>query len=400
MRITLIVPTFPKTSETFIVNKFLGLVTLGHEVNVVCSSSPDWHHFPHLLEQKKTIQKQIRLSPRTSILHVLIWLPILLIEAILSRPIYTWRYFKQGWRRFGWAILRQFYVDAPILQTQPDLIHFEFGALAVNRTYLGDLLNAKIVVSFRGYDINYVGLDQPNYYAEIWGKAHGIHCLGNDIWQRVQQRGCPSHKLHTLIAPAIDTTIFSPKHTEAPANSPILRVLSVGRLEWKKGYEYALKAIQLLQAQGHKVEYRIIGDGQYLEAIAFCRHELGLDDCVTLLGKLPQHEILEHLEWADVFLHAAVSEGFCNAVLEAQAMQVPVVTSDADGLRENVEDGVTGFVVPRRNPEAIAEKLITLQDADLRLRMGQAGRARVVSQFTLTEQIQSFNHFYSEVLSQ
>lgn len=86
------------------------------------------------------------------------------------------------------------------------------------------------------------------------------------------------------------------------------------------------------------------------------------------------------------------------AVVEAQAMQLPVVASDAGGLPENVEDGRTGFIVPRRDPVALADKLAVLAtDADLRRRMGAAGRTRVENCFSLPRQIAAFDRFYREM---
>jgi colanic acid/amylovoran biosynthesis glycosyltransferase len=107
------------------------------------------------------------------------------------------------------------------------------------------------------------------------------------------------------------------------------------------------------------------------------------------------------MQWADLFLHAAVSEGFCNAVMEAQAMQLPVVTSDADGLRENVADGVTGFVVPRRDPAALAANMqVLINDPFLRTQMGAAGRERVQSCFDIRDQAERFLDLYQRVLDQ
>jgi colanic acid/amylovoran biosynthesis glycosyltransferase len=104
---------------------------------------------------------------------------------------------------------------------------------------------------------------------------------------------------------------------------------------------------------------------------------------------------------ADVFMHPAVTEGFCNAVLEAQAMQRPVVCSDAGGLPENVVDGLTGFVVRRRDPAAIADRLAQLAaDCALRRRMGEAGRRRVLESFTLHRQLDALEAMYRQVLSQ
>ncbi|MEW6217386.1 MAG: glycosyltransferase, partial [Candidatus Bipolaricaulota bacterium] len=96
----------------------------------------------------------------------------------------------------------------------------------------------------------------------------------------------------------------------------------------------------------------------------------------------------------------SISEGFCNAVLEAQAMMLPVVCSDADGLPENVQDGVTGFIVPRRNPEALAASLLKFaRDPELRARMGTAGRHRVEREFSLSANVSQFVTFYERTLA-
>ena len=81
-------------------------------------------------------------------------------------------------------------------------------------------------------------------------------------------------------------------------------------------------------------------------------------------------------------------------------MSVPVVCSDADGLSENVSDGETGFVVPRRDPTAQADKLAILaSDADLRRRFGSAGRERALSHFQIADQIRAFENLYSVVIA-
>jgi len=283
-------------------------------------------------------------------------------------------------------------------------VHFEFGALAVGRMHLRELLSCRVTISFRGHDLNFSGLDQQGCYLDVWSTADALHFLGESLWRRAQHRGCPPDKPHVLIPPAIDTDFFAPVDRQTPANDgsserPI-RILSVGRLHWAKGYEYALQAIRLVRDCGLNVEYHIVGDGQHLEAVAFCCHQLGLEDCVRLLGALHHGRVREEMLWADIFLHAAVSEGFSNAVLEAQAMRLPVVCTDANGLPENVVNGVTGFVVPRRDPVALAEKLLTLtNDPALRAQFGRAGRERVLRYFDLKQQLNAVSAFYDAVWS-
>ena len=439
MRLVLVVPRFPRLSETFIVSQFLGLVDAGWDVHIVCGATEPWDAFPRLVarpELRRRVHRAWPSEPRR--LAALLWLPALLLTALRAPRVaarYLWAARGAGLARAA----RQFYLDAAIIALSPDVVHFEFGALAVGRTHLKRRLGCRLGVSFRGYDLSFVGLDDPDYYAAIWRDADAIHTLGRDLWQRALRRGCPPDKPHALIPPAVDAELFQPTTAGAegaqgrrgageqgrqaatplatraaseaadsarispPAPLPPcppapLRLLSVGRLEWKKGYEYGLEAARLLKARGVPFTYRILGGGSYLEPLTFARHRLGLEEEVEFLGPRPQTEVLAQMRWADVLLHPAVSEGFGNAVLEAQAMALPVVCSDADGLAENVADGLTGFVVLRRAPEALADALVRLAaDPALRRQMGAAGRERVESCFRLEGQIAAFDRFFRDV---
>ena len=437
-RLVLLVPTFPKLSETFIVHKFLGLRARGWDVHVVCGRSPAeaWAHFPELARQPDARRRvHVTWPHRPRWLAALLW-PAALLRCALRQPRGCRRYLAHGRRRLGGRILARLYLDAELIILQPEIVHVAFGALAPERMELKELLGCRLSVSFRGYDLNRVGLEERDYYREVWAQADGLHLLGEGLWRRAQERGCPPDAPHALIPPAIDTAVFSPP-PGTPADSPAvsvqppllwpvsdrasqaarpetghcgnerlppaearpLRILSVGRLTWEKGYEYALQAVRLLQDQGVACEYRIVGAGDYLEALAFARHELGLAAHVHFLGALAPAEVRAQMGWADALLHTAVAEGFGNVVLEAQAMQLAVVCSDAGGLPENVVDGETGFVVPRRDAQAAAARLAQLAgDPALRRRLGQAGRARVQAHFRLEEQTAALARFFENVL--
>ncbi|HSV73501.1 MAG TPA: glycosyltransferase [Chthonomonadales bacterium] len=404
-RVALVLSAFPKLSETFIVSKFLGLLERGWDVHVVCASSDlrEWDRFPALAarpELRGRVHLTLPVHPRPIV--PILW-PAALLRCLLRSPAGTLRYLLRGWRRFGPGVVRHFYVDAPLVALRPSIVHIEFGALAVGREHLREMLDCRLVVSFRGYDANFAGLEQPGYYDAVWQAADALHLLGRDLWRRAVSRGCPPDKPHALIPPAIDAERFQRPGRPADESEGLderpLRVLSVGRLEWKKGYEFALLAIARLRSEGVPVRYSVVGDGAYLEAVAFARRQLGLTDCVELHFAQPPEVVRKMLAEADVFLHAAVSEGFCNAVLEAQAMRLPVVCTDAGGLPENVVDGETGFVAPRRDPVSLADKLALLaRDPALRRRMGEAGRRRVLEHFRVEDQITAFDRLYRSVL--
>lgn len=406
VRITLFVPTFPKLSETFIVAKFIGLLDQGHDVNIVCleSNTDDWEAFPSLNQRVGVRDRVLAIGSCaisvTGAMKCLSTFARLLQRTGLVLPV---RYLFSKAKCNTTVALSSLGVEMALAARAPDVIHFEFGGVAPPYLGVRAISNAAVVVSFRGYDINYVGLEDPAHYVQVWQCAAGIHTLGADLWSRTVRRGCPEDIPHTFIPPAIDTMFFSRFMAYEPviagtAHRPI-RIVSVGRLGWKKGYEYALASVRALLDRGLSVEYRIIGAGDYLEPLAFCRRQLGLEQHVEFVGAANRTIVRSELERADLFLHPAVSEGFCNAVVEAQSMQLPVVCTDADGLPENVSDGVTGIVVPRRDEHQMATAIEQLAaNGERRLAMGKAGRHRAVLLYRIDQQIAAFEKFYNRVV--
>ena len=405
MTVIILVPSFPKLSETFIVSKVLGLLDLGWDVHVVCGRSDpeEWSHFPELQRRPDLRQRVHVTMPHRPRWLVALLFPVCLVRCTIQRPLGTWRYLRMGWRRFGLDILRRFYLDAELIALGPNLVHFEFGSLAAERMYVKELLDCRVIVSFRGYDMNYVGLGTPDYYKTVWEEADALHLLGRDLLNKAWRRGCPSDMPYALIPPAIDPDFFDPherKHIEVVGTQERpMRILSVGRLEWNKGYEYALQAIRLLIDRNIYCEFHIVGEGDFFEPISFAKHQLGLQDASQLLGAQSRSQVKEEMLWADVFLHSAVSEAFCNAVMEAQAMLLPVVCTDAGGLSENVADEETGFIVPRRDPRPLAERLSLLaRKPEIRQQMGQAGRRRVRACFPQGKQVSEFDRLFRQVM--
>ena len=360
MRVALATNQFPKFSETFIVRQFLGLLELGWDMHVVCPTSDpsQWDFYPELRDRPDVRER----------VHV----------------------------------TRDF--EAAIASLGPDLVHFEFGAVAVGRTHIGAQTGCKLLVTFRGYDLNYFRLDDPSCYDEVWARADALHLVSHDLWRRAVRRGCPADTPHEIIHDAVDLDVFTPEgRLYAPAvGTPErpLRILSVGRLHWKKGYEFGLEAVRQLVDRGVHCEYRVIGDGDHREAVVYTIDDLSLGNVVRLEGARSGGDVGRALLWADVLLHNAVSEGFCVSVLEAQATGLPVVCTDADGLPENVADGETGIVVRRRDPVAAMQALLRLsRERALREQMGESGRRRAEG-FGFDQQHQSFDRLYRSLLVQ
>jgi len=168
-----------------------------------------------------------------------------------------------------------------------------------------------------------------------------------------------------------------------------VRLLSIARLVEKKGIVYSLRAFARLIRQ-FDLEYRIVGDGPLRQRIENLIADLGISDRVKLMGWLQQEEVAELLNDTHILVAPSVVgpegdiEGIPNALIEAQAMGVPVVTTYHSGIPELVQDGKSGYLVPERDVDALTDRLGHLVDnPDLWPAMGKAGRAHVEKKYDI-----------------
>jgi colanic acid/amylovoran biosynthesis glycosyltransferase len=222
------------------------------------------------------------------------------------------------------------------------------------------------------------------------------HCVSDSIMQEAQLYGL-NPKRAWIIKPAVDTSFFVPP--QASSVNGHIRIVTVGALIWRKGYEYALLALKRLIESGSDATLTIVGDGPERDRILYTVSDLKLEERVTFTGSLPPEKVRDVLQDSHVFLLTSLSEGIANVVLEGMACGLPVVTSDAPGMREAVQDGEEGFVVPLRDAEAAASRLQDLiAHPELRRAMGSRARARAVKEFDLKDQGQKLLEMYRSLL--
>ena len=359
-RIAIVVNQFPAGSEPCIVRKLLHLLERGWDAHVVCKRRDDrqWDFFPQLAA-----------------------------DPAIRRRVHTNRDLEHELRTL-----------------KPQLVSFESGgSLLQGIAQVRDELDAKLVVGFRGSDIKVYGRDDPTSYAHVWAAADAYHVVADHRWEDAVRRGAPADAPHAVIPSAIDDTLFVPitrTHDEVlgSVDRP-LRLLSVGRLHWVKGYDYALRAVRALLDAGLAVEYRIMGEGDHRQSVLFDIYDLELEKTVQLLGACEQSEVRRSMAWADVLLHASLSEGSPNTLLEAFATDLPILATDATGVLETVGDDAA-HIVPRRDWRAIADGLTALAASPAeRTRLAENGRAALHRAATLEEQMDAFEAFYRKTLA-
>ncbi len=195
-----------------------------------------------------------------------------------------------------------------------------------------------------------------------------------------------------VIRNGVDAGAFQPA-VRSHDGAPVL--VTVGRLQAPK--DYATLVAALARLSDLPLLTRIVGDGPDRASVAAAVQHAGLADSVELLGD--RDDVAELLAGADCFVLSSLSEGLPLSVLEAMAGGLPVVATDVGGVHELVVDGVTGTLVPPSDPGALADALRRLLvDPALRARLGAAGRARVLSDFTVEGVQQAHLDLYRTLL--
>jgi glycosyltransferase involved in cell wall biosynthesis len=232
-----------------------------------------------------------------------------------------------------------------------------------------------------------------------------VICNSSAIRQDLLAEGLPAAKLR-LIPNGIDAEEFFPPGSDRRQLRDALGLAydalvltQVANLHPYKGHADLLHAMRLVRSHlpsgwilliaGHDV------DGN-LERLHRLTDQLGLESHINFLGERPDVAII--LRAADIHLSASHTEGFPNNILEAMSTGLPVIATAVGGVPEMVVDGVTGILVPAHSPYEIAGALRSLvKDPDRRRSLGNAGRARAISMFSIDRSARALQQSYASL---
>ena len=406
MKIAFIVGTFPALSVSFILDQIKGLMDSGHEVDIYALDGPpanpsNMHPVVkeyHLLD--RTYYPPTR--PKNTLLRILKGYGLLL-KNLNKDPLACLNLLKVS--RYSKTVKSKYCKEAkfqkllykaiPLLGSQPyDIIHCQFGRfglIALAFQDMGVLKGRKLVTSFRGYDISkYLKKRGEQVYDRLFQEGDFFLADGIFFKNRAIKLGCPEEKI-VVHGSGIDCDRFAFSPRYLPADGRV-RIATTGRLVEKKGIEYCIRAIAQLSQSYPNIEYHIIGDGPLQADLQQLTQELSVAPLVNLRGGKSQPELIEILNTCQLFLATSVTAADGNqdapviTLKEAMAMGLPVIGSNHGGIPELVEDGVSGFLTPERDAEAIAEKLKYLIDhPQVWPQMGRAGRTRVEQNYDLQQ---------------
>lgn len=286
----------------------------------------------------------------------------------------------------------------PVLYHRPDIFHLQWAHGVRNWIWVQEF-GMKLIVSLRGGQINYSPIADEQIrmkYESTFPKVDGFHAVSKAIAFEAEKYNAPLDKIKVVYSGLSMTDLFFTNHTRI--NNP-LKVVSIGRTHWKKGYHYALDAFSILKKQEFDFEYSIIGIGAD-EELLIQRSHLDLEKSVRFISQKTFKEVLSVIDEADILLLPSVEEGIANVVLEAMALGTLVVTTDCGGMNEVITDGENGFLIPVRNALVMAEALRKVADLSINeyQKMTLAARKTIENQHSHQRMITDMKTLYESVL--
>ncbi|WP_375513809.1 glycosyltransferase [uncultured Nostoc sp.] len=398
MKIALMINCFPVLSETFILDQITDLLDRGYEVDIYAEGVFNtvkihskvvkyniYEHIFYLGEPKNRLWRIVK-AFKLLIYHLIRrnnWQNFLLILSTLN-------VFKYGKISASFTL---FYATAHLLDKRPvyDIIHCHFAPNGIKTLILRELglIEGRVITTFHGYDVN------KNFMREYVQMYKHILCLG-DLYtvnttftgNKAIELGCPPNKIFKLPV-GIDISQYNFQKKVLHSNETI-KILTVARLVEKKGIEYSIRAVAKVLKNYSNIEYKIIGEGYLRKSLEKLTTQLKITNKVKFLGGQTQDEIRQIYADSHIFILSSVTasdgdkEGQALVLQEAQAMGLPVLSTLHNGIPDGVLDGKSGFLVPEKDVNALADKLSYLvEHPETWSSMGLAGRLFVEKNYDI-----------------
>ena len=427
MRVAFWVKRFPNLYETFILNQILKLREAGIQIDVIATERAEYPSVETRLAAAGMATSRLATpsprrraankheSARDQVIYE-ISLPRPKFRRLSSASLQLGPYYFPRprllyhlYRRAGQANqgpLRIATAAAAFLNNRNyDLVHCQFGHFGMMAVALRDagVIRCPIVTSFRGYDLC-ANIDKKQVnYAPLFASGEAFTPVCQSFADKLHGLGCPAENIKVIHSP-IDVSEFQFQPREQTQHP--IQLVSIGRLTPKKGFQYAIQAVRNLLTAGLPTYYSILGEGSYRQHLEQLIANLELKEHVSLKGWLPHAESIAALRRSQIFLQPSTRtaegdmEGIPNALKEAMATGMPVIATRHSGIPELVDDGMSGYLVPEGNAEALTICLQQLLgNPQLWHSLGKTARERVLDRFDVQPVTAQLLELYDSVAS-
>jgi colanic acid/amylovoran biosynthesis glycosyltransferase len=378
-RIAYVCKMYPRFSETFIVSEVLGREAQGEDIEIVSLRPPaDGRFHATLAAVRAPVHYLDAGTPRSKDLwHQLRSVPSSTdVAELLGAEV------RDAAQAIELAALVR---DRSITH-----LHAHFGSVATTVARLAARI-AGVTYSFTAHakDIFHEDVDDADLRAKLHDAHHVVTVSDHNV-RFLDARFGPAAARVRRVYNGLDLDTFAPASTPNEATSD---VVAVGRLVEKKGFDVLVEACAIARDRGRELRCRIVGTGAEGQRLRELIDHHGLAGSVQLVGALPQDGVRDELRGATVMAAPCVvgadgnADGLPTVLLEAMALGTAVVSTPVTGIPEAVHDGVTGRLVPERDPAALADALLALLDDPVgRAELTAAARRHVEHAFCSTRQ--------------
>ena len=229
-------------------------------------------------------------------------------------------------------------------------------------------------------------------FRRIWKKADALVACSRGLKARAL-RFLPSVSID-VIPNGVDLEVFRP--TEARRKSDTLRLLTVGRLSVTKRVQMLIDAVEILHRAGLKLRFTVAGGGQSEQQLRETVSEKGLGDIIEIAGRVGTENMPQLYRDNDIFISASMQEGMSNAMLEAMASGLPIITTACEGVAELIADN--GVVTEQADAGSIADAVKTLAGDEKRCEAMRTAARRQAEKFTWRSSANQYIEIYRKVI--
>jgi len=275
----------------------------------------------------------------------------------------------------------------PVLnQYRPDVVQAVFGLPAGLVAWtLTRIRSVPYVVYIGGSDVPGIPVGRFEFISrltvpivrQVWRDSKAVIACSKGIRQ-IALRTAPDFPID-VIPDGVDWQKFQEKVGGAHTNREVVKILTVGRIVLRKGFQDLLESLPLLKEGAHRdFHLQIVGEGPIRPQLERLAKKKDMEDKVEFVGAVNYERLRELYQEADVFVLPSLAEGMPCTILEAMACGLPVIATNVQGNEELIQDGVNGFLVRPSEPRELGQALIKMvNDADRARRMGE--QARIMS---------------------
>lgn len=377
MRIAYVLAEYPKCSETFVTREIRAVRDAGHEVIVFA------------LRADKERAQGVRYRRGVFLPGVVGNVMVTLCTMPGRLCVAWWRFMKMGVRsRMVFRYVRNACVAIDFAERARRAgcthVHAHFAFVPADMAaVMAALMRVPFSVSAHAWDITTPSASLLR--ARLQSAAFTAVCTEAGR-ERLAAAGADRLRV-------IRHGVYSDEYPEAGRGGH--RIVAVGRLVPKKGFIYLLNACDILKRRDVPFRCTIVGAGPQRALLEGMVQDMGLQDAVELVGEQDQAGVKAQLESSAVFVLPSIrtaegdSDGLSNALVEAMAAGLPVITTDVSAAKELVRDAETGLLIPEKDAIALADRIeALLVSPDERDRVGRAARAEIQREWDIRHHVQ------------